>query len=152
MINEKEQRQAVVNEAITWLRTPYHPCARVRGIGVDCAQLPAAVYQSAGVISDIPVETYSPQWHMHNREEKYLAKVISHATEIFHDPDPGDFVLFRVGRCWAHGAIVIGWPAIIHSVMGVGVVLGDANRDPFSGKLLRQREPRFFTLWASESA
>ena len=36
-------RAAVVAEAIAWLGTPYHHRARIKGVGVDCAQLALGV-------------------------------------------------------------------------------------------------------------
>ena len=145
-----QQREAVVREAMSWLRTPYHPRARIKGVGVDCGQFPAAVYHAAGVIPAIPVGRYSPQWHMHQTEQRYLAEVLSYAREI-SCPLPGDFVLYHVGKGWAHGAIITGWPTIIHAVTGQGVTLGDASRDPFDGMLLRDRQPRFFSPWTPEA-
>ena len=145
--NETAERVGVIAEARRWIGTPYHDCQRVRGAGVDCAQLPAAVYQAAGVIPEIPQFYYSPQWHVHRTEERYLAMVMDHAREIDANPSPGDFVLFKVANCHAHGAIITAWPHIIHAVSGLGVVEGDASRDPFARKLLIDRQPRFFTLW-----
>jgi hypothetical protein len=37
-------KRAQVQEALTWLGIPYHHHARVKGVGVDCAQLLCAVY------------------------------------------------------------------------------------------------------------
>ena len=147
--DEQIERQRVVAEARSWLRTPYHHNQRLKGGGVDCANLPAAVYAAAGMIPDILPEDYSPQWHLHRDQERYLGKVMDHAREFDGPPGPGDFVLWKVGRCWAHGAIVIEWPVIIHAVAGQGVILGDALRDAFDKKMLKDREPRLFTLWGA---
>ena len=144
---EMAQRERVVAEARSWIGTPYHSGARLKGVGVDCAQLPAAVYRAAGMIDEIPVGAYSAQWHLHHSEELYLAEVMARAHQIDCRPAQGDFVLFRVGHCMAHGAIVVEWPVIIHAVTGQGVRLGDAARDPFARKLLIDRDPRYFTLW-----
>jgi hypothetical protein len=59
-------------------------------------------------------------------------------------------VLFKVANCHAHGGIVTDWPHLIHAVSGHGVIESDANRDPFSRKLLVDRSPRFFTLWPEQ--
>ncbi len=147
MTDQAEQRARVVAEAMSWLGTPYHPVARVKGAGVDCAQLPAAVYASAGVIAEIPLDEYSPQWHVNQTAELYLAEVLKHATEFDGPPGPGDFVLYHVGNTWAHGAIVTAWPTIVHALSGQCVTLGDGIRDPLAKKPLGQRRPRFFTLW-----
>jgi cell wall-associated NlpC family hydrolase len=149
---EREQRERVVAEARAWIGTPYHSGQRVRGAGVDCAQLPAAVYHAAGMVTEIPVTHYSPQFHLHRSEELYLAEVLGHAVELPAEatPQPGDFVLWKVGRVFAHGAIVVAWPTIIHSVMGLGVVLDDAGQKSrlFWDDALGWRERRAFTLWA----
>ena len=143
-MDEAQQRSAVVAEARSWIGTPYHSNARIKCVGVDCAQFPAAVYHQAGIISEVPMEAYSPQWHMHQDEERYIKQVLEYAFEIEGEPKVADFVMFHVGRVWAHGAIILDWPQIIHSVSGMGVMFGDAGREPFGGKLLRDRRPRFF--------
>src|SRR5437660_5143962 len=49
-----QRRGLVVAEAETWLRTPYHHMARVKGAGADCLTLLAEVYEKAGVIPQYP--------------------------------------------------------------------------------------------------
>ena len=149
MTSEAEQRQRVVDEARTWIGTPYHSCARVKGVGVDCAQMPAAVYEAAGMIPHIPQDPYSHQWHLHQSKEVYLNMVLSHAKEFAGPPEAGDFVLFKIGRVHAHGGIVSTWPNIIHAVSDgfKGIVETDVTRVPFAKMLLIKRDPRFFTLW-----
>lgn len=60
------------------------------------------------------------------------------------DPQPADFVVFKFGRAFSHGAIVTNWPQIIHSYIPHGVLLGDALRD---GELLN-REFKVFEVIA----
>jgi len=142
-------RQAIVREARSWLGTPYHHAGRVKGKrgGVDCAMLPAEVYTAVGAIPPAEVQDYSPQWHLHRDEELYLGAVLGHAREIKGPPLPGDFVLFKVGRCWAHGAIVLDWQLVIHaSAEAKMVVLADVFRDCFAHKRLADRSPRFFSV------
>ncbi len=137
-------RAAVVAEARGWLGTPYHHAAQVKGAGVDCAMLPAAVYRAAGLIPEFEIAHYPPDWHLHRDTERYLEIVTRHAIEVSAPTGPGDFVLYRFGRAFAHGAIILDWPTIIHAVIRVGVVLdrGDAGR-------LNGRTCRFFTLWGA---
>jgi cell wall-associated NlpC family hydrolase len=54
------QRQRVVTEAETWLRTPYHHMGRIKGGGTDCLMLLAEVYEAAGVIRHLDVPFYPP--------------------------------------------------------------------------------------------
>jgi cell wall-associated NlpC family hydrolase len=142
---EQGQRAAVIAQARAWLGTPYHHAGRVRGAGADCATLPAEVYAAAGMIPPLTLEHYPPDWHLHRSAERYLAHVLAHAREVSAPSGPGDFVLYRWGRAFAHGAIIVAWPEIIHAVIQVGVILdrGDDGR-------LKGRERKFFTLWPEE--
>lgn len=148
-MTEDEARAAVLKEARTWLRTPYHDQAMVKGAGVDCAMIIKAVYEAVGE-PPIPVETYSPQWYLHRSEEKYLSYVQERSIEITEaESKPGDIVLYKVGRCFAHGAFIMegGFPNILHAFKQSGmVVLGDGTKGALAG-----RDRRFFTRknWVS---
>lgn len=137
-----EQRDAVVAEARSWLRTPYHHAGTIKGAGVDCAMLPFAVYRAVGLLPDFRVDDYPPDWHLHRDTERYLDIVTKFAREVPEPTGTGDFVLFKWGRCFAHGAIITGWPWIIHAVLHVGVAADRAD----TGRLA-DRERRYFTLW-----
>lgn len=145
---EAADRARIVAVARSWLATPYHDCACVKGHGVDCAYLVKAIMEEAGLEPPIAVEPYSPQWFLHRSEEKYLSKVLERAVEI---PEaqvlPGDVVLYRIGRCFAHGAVVVAWPTIIHAHKQSGIVtLAEGDQGDLAG-LPR----RFFTRkqWAA---
>lgn len=144
VIRTAKERAAVVAEAKTWLGTPYHHHARVKGAGVDCANLPAAVYESCGLIPNL-APSYSEQWHKHRDEEIYLSWVTPHAREIDRSSvQPGDFAIWKFGRTFSHGAIIIDPPIVIHSYIGLGVVMADMDEEE---ELLPRRPVRFFTLW-----
>jgi NlpC/P60 family putative phage cell wall peptidase len=144
---EAEQRAAVVAEARSWLGTPYHHRAEVKGAGVDCARLLHAVYRGCGLVAAIAIPPYPPDWHLHRGAERYLAAVLDHAAEIAEPPLPGDIALWRFGRCFSHGAIVVAWPTVIHAYVGRRVALEGAERAAY----LARRPRKFFTLklWAS---
>lgn len=142
-----EQRKAVVAEAQSWIRTPYHSNAAVKGCGADCALLPLAVYSKVLGLQAPPLPKYVMQWHLHRDEEKYLGYVRSlgaieiSATEI----QPGDFALWRVGRVYSHGAIVIAWPKVIHAINPRGVIYGDVSRDEMLNRTAITK-PLYFTF------
>jgi cell wall-associated NlpC family hydrolase len=147
---EAEQRQAVIDESITWLRTPHHNGARLKGVGVDCGQYPLAVYEATGLIPKTQTERYSPQFHLNRDEEWYLKLCLQLGKQLPDGvlPKKADFVLYKVGRVFSHGAIVLEWPRIIHSYVGVGVCYDLGNK----GWMAQNRDgsPRpmkFFTLW-----
>ncbi len=133
------RRGAVLGEAQSWLGTPYHHMGRVRGAGTDCLMLLAEIYTAVGIISPVSVPFYPPDWHLHRSAERYLEGILAYAREIAL-PEPGDAALFKFGRCFAHGAVVVGWPRLIHAWHGAGVIYGDAHQAP-----LATREVRFFS-------
>lgn len=136
-------RDAVIREAMTWLGTPYHHRGRLKQIGVDCAQFPLLVYSACGLIEPFDAPDYPADWHLHKSDERYLAAVTARAREIeTGQAGPGDFLLFKMGKCFAHGAILIAWPRIIHAVVGHGVMLDEAHSGRLSGKAVK-----VFTLW-----
>ena len=139
------QRQAVIDEAMTWLRTPYHHNARVKGAGTDCAQFPAAVYEAAGVISHVEPE-YPHDWHLHRNAEVYLdwAEKLD-ATEIpVEAARPGDFIIWKFGRTFSHGAIFVDPPLIIHASAPAQMVTLDRWT---ADEELKHRPFKVFTFW-----
>jgi cell wall-associated NlpC family hydrolase len=115
------QRAAIVASARTWLNTPFHHAACIKGVGVDCLHLLVGVYREAGLLGDFAIEHYPRDWHFHRDEERYLDGVAHYAYQV-DDPLPGDLALFKFGRCVSHAAIIIDWPACIHAHVGQGVV------------------------------
>lgn len=141
-----DRRRAVVAEAETWLGTPFHHAARVKGAGVDCLMILAEVYERAGVIEHAEAPFYVPDWFLHRDEEKYLAGVMNYAAEVAGPPErlplPGDFIVMKMGRTFSHGAIVTDWPHLIHAYYAASkVVRGDATQTPFAGRPLKFFDP-----------
>ena len=137
-------RAEVVAEARSWELTPYHHRARLKGIGVDCAQLPIAVYAACGLFPPFD-PAYPADWMLHRGEELFLTAVLERGREIGRDElGPGDLALWRYGRCFSHAGIVIEPPVVLHAVLRAGaVVRGDMDRD----QELASRPVRFFTLF-----
>src|SRR3954465_13984177 len=113
-MTQREERTRVVALAREWMNTPYNPNQKVKGAGVDCAMYPLAVYQEAGRIPlDIAVPFYPPDWHMHRDEEKYLNLVREICERegggeiTLEEAKFGDFVLWKIGRVYSHGAIIV---------------------------------------------
>lgn len=147
-MTEAEGRAAIVAEALTWLHTKYHHRAKLKGVGVDCAQFVLAVYVNAGLIEDFDTGEYPQDWHIHRDIERYLPVVMRFGAMIpVSRVGPGDVLLFKVGRVYSHGAIVTAWPQVIHACMKDGaVVLADADRDVG----LLNTDPLCFSIWASD--
>jgi len=129
-----ELRQAIVGEAMSWLGTPWHHRARVRGAGVDCAQFLVGVFSAPTVAQVPPLDLgyYAPDWHLHQDRPRFLLRLAEYAEPLPAGESglPGDIAMFQYGRHAAHGSIVIGWPLIVHAfVKDRRVTTSDAARD-----------------------
>ena len=141
------ERARVVAEARRWIGTPYHPCADLLGIGVDCGMLLVRVFVDTGLCAPFDPRPYAPDWHLHRQEERYLGFVFDRCRERAA-PQPGDVAVFRYGRCYAHGGVVTRSDplTIVHAFSPAGCVLEEpvganaALRDP-------ARARRFFSPW-----
>jgi cell wall-associated NlpC family hydrolase len=122
------QRAAVVASARSWLGTPYHHAADVKGRmgGVDCAMLLVRVYCDLGLVEPFDPRPYTRDWFLHRNEERYLGFLLTRSREV-RAPLEGDVVLFRVGRCFAHAGIVTAVDplTIIHAFAGARCVVED---------------------------
>lgn len=136
-------RDKIIAEAMTWLRTPWHHEARVKGAGVDCAQFLIAVYAAVGLIPDIKTDHYPPDWHLNQGEQRFLECLMRYADPV-ESPLPGDVAMFQYGRHAAHGSIVTdtAGPAIIHAWRDERMVtITDLTVSP-----LRERLAGFYRL------
>lgn len=131
------QRQAVVAAAERWLRTPWQHNAKVLGAGVDCGQLIIAAYAEAGLIEDVETGSYAADFMLHRNEERFLEWVEKYLDRV-DAPLPGDVAVWRIGKCFSHGAIVTAWPKIIHAYRRERmVVYGDGVRSDLGHRVVR---------------
>lgn len=124
----KKHQQAVVSEALTWVGTPYHRGAKIKGVGVDCGQFLIGVFEGAGYLQPGECDPgyYPHEIHLHRAEERYLEWILKFCTKV-QNPQPGDIAMFRFGQSSSHSAIVIEWPKVIHSYIRMGVVVSSAE-------------------------
>lgn len=122
-----EQRIRYVTIARTWIKTPFHDNASIKGAGCDCLGFIYGAAREAGIVGDIKIPNYSPQQNLHRAEETYLNGLLQYCDEVpgppVRTPVPGDLVIWRFGRLYFHTAIVTDWPLILHchkSLRGVG--------------------------------
>lgn len=143
---ERTQRHQVAAEAMTWLNTPYHHHARVKGVGVDCAQLLCAVFEACQLVEPIQPGYYPIDWHLHRGEELFSAWAQRYATlcDRGQPLQVGDVLLFQFGRTYSHGSIVVATdpePLVIHSYLRLGVCLGRLSEQPLAGHNLQHWSP-----------
>ena len=69
-------REKVVAEAKSWIGTPYHNCADVKGVGCDCGMLLVRVFVDLGIVEPFDPRPYAHDWHLHRGEERYLEALL----------------------------------------------------------------------------
>ncbi len=145
---EAELRQRLVARARAWLRTPYVQQGAILGAGVDCSMLLVRVWVEAGIVEEFDPRPYPPSWHMHHSEERYLAWMDTLACRT-ETPQAGDIALFRFGRCFSHGGVMIAPDAMISASSGHGrVVASDLDEAWLRWDAKSMRPRLFFDIFA----
>jgi hypothetical protein len=72
------ERAQVVDEAMTWLRTPFASRAQIKGAGVDCANLLVAAFAS---VERVTIPDYPSDWFLHSDRERLLRSRRSPVSE-----------------------------------------------------------------------
>lgn len=126
-------RDEIVLAASGWLGTPYHHHARVKGVGVDCAQILVAIALELKLINDRQAElvpNYPPEWHLHNREEHLLEYLELMGCVETNDALPGDILCFKFGRTCSHIGVMVNSDQFIHACLrSKAVVVNSLNGD-----------------------
>lgn len=114
----------IVITARTWVGTPYHHQARVKGVGVDCAGVVIGVARELCMVPlDFDITGYPRQ----PDGTSFLAWCNAHMTPVTQsDMAPGHAVVVHFGNHPQHIGIVgnylHGGLSIIHALAGRGVV------------------------------
>ncbi len=108
-------RNKIVEEARSWLNTPFHHQGRVKGVGVDCVGLVIGVAKTLQ-LSNFDTHDYSPI--PDGKILKYLCD--TEMTEITENEIMlGDVVLFKFDERPQHlgiiGEYIYGGNSLIHS-------------------------------------
>lgn len=107
--------------ARTWLGTPYHHQASLRGAGCDCLGLVRGVYRElTGREPEFP-PPYSPDWAEAVVTETMLAAAARHLIPVPTDAiRPGHVLIFRLrpGMAAKHAAILATPVTMIHAAEG----------------------------------
>lgn len=127
------QRAQIWQTALTWLGTPFHDLACLKGPrgGVDCGQFIVGVAKELGVLPftwKCPV--YSPERQLHQREDMMSPILAScGCTPVpWEARQAGDVVTFCIGLTISHAAFLLPGNELVHAVVDKGVV-----RQPLQG-------------------
>lgn len=115
-------RQAIVDEARTWLGTPYQHQARLKGVGCDCAGLPIGVARALGMVpADFDVTAYPRR----PDGRSLLAHCTRWATRIeVSDMQPADMIVLRFEQDPQHIGLLANY---LHGGLSLIHALGTAD-------------------------
>jgi len=116
-------RKKIIKLARSWIGTPYHHQASVKGVGTDCLGLVRGVYRELyGKEAEVPPH-YSPDWAEATGFESMLKAASRHLDKQQGQMLPGDVLIFRLrpGMVAKHAAIVSGPQKMIHAIEGAPV-------------------------------
>jgi NlpC/P60 family putative phage cell wall peptidase len=117
-------RTDIVALARTWLGTPYHHQASVKGVGTDCIGLVRGVWRELYGCEPQPLPAYTRDWAEAHGRETLLEAARRHMAEIAPaEARPGDLLIFRWRRTAPakHCAILSTPATMIHALEGAGV-------------------------------
>jgi NlpC/P60 family putative phage cell wall peptidase len=124
-------RQVLVREARTWIGTPYHHRAALRGVGCDCLGLLRGIWRDVLGQDVVELPRYTGDWGDVSGDEALLDGLAAHLAEVPRATAlPGDVLVFRMfpGRVAKHCAILTAPQAFVHawqSTPTIEVVLSD---------------------------
>ena len=115
----------VISVAGSWLGTPYHDQASLRGVGCDCLGLARGVWREVVGLEPFPIPPYSRDWGETGPREVLAEGARRMMIEV--DPaeaGPGTLVLFRMKpRAIAkHVGILTEPDTFLHAYERLGVI------------------------------
>jgi cell wall-associated NlpC family hydrolase len=144
-------RRKVVEEALKWQGTPYYNLGDVHGVGVDCCMLLVRSWVDAGIVEPFDPRPYPTQWMLHSDEERYLNWLSLCAVEV-DEPQIGDIVLWRFGRCFSHSGILTKPGVVVHALQDHGLCTQSDTNESFLMWLDRtgtkRRPVKYFDIFA----
>jgi NlpC/P60 family putative phage cell wall peptidase len=124
MTQNRLTRAGIVVTARSWIGTPYHHQASIRGVGTDCLGLVRGVWKDLyGAQSEAP-PPYSHDWAEASGREAMLEAAAKHLVRVpITLAEAGDVIVFRLraGAVAKHAAIVTGASTMLHAMEGAPV-------------------------------
>ena len=118
--------ERVVEEALSWIGTPYRHQASLKGIGCDCLGLVRGVWRALYGEEPESMQPYSPDWAEAGGSDPLLEAARRHFIEKpMTEMSAGDMILFRWKPAHAakHLGILVSEQAFIHAYEGHAVMI-----------------------------
>ena len=155
-VAEAKGRLAFVNEALSWIGTPFVNHADIKGPkgAVDCAMLLTRCAVDTGLVAPFDPRPYPTHWHVHQDEERFVAFLTERlgGREI-EVPRIGDIAVFKFHRTFSHGAVILNSGEMVHAWDGYRqVVRTRRDEAQFAAEQVfattKPRPVRYFDLWS----
>ncbi len=88
----------IVEIARTWINTPYHNQASLKGVGCDCFGLITGVYKDITGIEVKTKETYSSSWYKDHETKYKLKENLDQMGKQVLDLVSGDILIFAINE------------------------------------------------------
>src|SRR3990167_35121 len=129
----------LIDEAQSWLGTPFVHHSGRKGHGVDCVHLAQALYAACG----LPVDIVFPEYHMDggsHLDQSQLEAVLDaipclRRVDLTSDLLPGDALTFRCGRTRHHIGLKLLGPDFIHARLNFGTQISSVRQAPWAERL-----------------
>ena len=121
----KTLRQQLIDEAMTWIGTPYKYARQEKGSGTDCSGFTMVVYND---VANIKIPRNSA------KQAEYCKSIKN--SEI----EPGDLVFFATGKDKnrvSHVGMMIDSDKFIHASSSKGVVISDINQNYYKRTFIK---------------
>jgi len=125
---ETLERMRLIEEAKTWIGTPYHSEGRVKGAGCDCGTFLLGVLENAELLPHIDIPHYPEDIACHCAVPKYLMKIEEYCQRVNNnDRKIGDILVyqFQGSKVPHHAAFVYDDEYLIHSYTRQGVIISN---------------------------
>ncbi len=152
-----ELRRHIAKTAREWIGTPFVPHARIKGAGVDCVNLPAAILIETGVIEFVFTGPYTIDAGRHapasllgiwlRQDGRFEEWPVDEAPDPLTPLLEGDVLCFRFGHGVAHHVGLVTSPAgdFVHCLRRHGVIQSTLQDPTYRNLLTNHFRPK----WAS---
>jgi NlpC/P60 family putative phage cell wall peptidase len=90
-------RESIVTAARSWIDTPYHHQASLKGVGCDCLGLIRGLWRELQGPEPEPLPAYTRDWGDATGSEPLLGAARRHLVPVkLAEAQPGDVIVFRM--------------------------------------------------------
>jgi cell wall-associated NlpC family hydrolase len=142
----EERRRQLLWEAGSWVGTPFRGHSQIKGVGVDCVHLAAALYIATGVVKEFNPPAYSLDRSRHRDDSLILPYmeglgVFCETAATITKLLPGDLLCFHVGRSEHHVGVVTDDYHFLHAPCGYCALYSRLQDSTYQKRLTKVYRP-----------